>query len=221
MLILGFFSLGTKASDLNQQKKVWLQKVVADTALVEITSWPGLFIDLRYATVQNFMKKDIYSGLDRAYLHKDAGVKLKKALKILKKTKPELRLKILDALRPHWAQKHLWAMVRGTPDRIYVSNPAHGSIHSYGMALDITLADSNGVDLDMGTEFDDLSLASQPQQESAMLAQGVLNQTQINNRKILRSIMVQAGFYQLPTEWWHFNAMPSVWVRENMEFKDY
>ena len=97
----------------------------------------------------------------------------------------------------------------------YVSNPKNGSLHNYGAAVDITVAKKNGVALDMGTPYDFFGEAAEPQLESILLANGTLTAIQIQNRKILREVMVKAGFIQLPTEWWHYNACP----REDAKIK--
>ena len=88
----------------------------------------------------------------------------------------------------------------------YVSNPKNGSLHNYGAAVDITVATKNGVALDMGTPYDFFGEAAEPQLENILLANGTLSELQIQNRKILREVMVKAGFVQLPSEWWHYNS---------------
>jgi D-alanyl-D-alanine dipeptidase len=69
---------------------------------------------------------------------------------------------VLDALRPQRVQQELWDALEGTELRMYLANPERGSIHSFGMALDITLLDGEGRELDMGTGFDDMTELSHP-----------------------------------------------------------
>ena len=88
-------------------------------------------------------------------------------------------------------------------------------MHNFGLALDLTLKDSNGVILDMGTDFDSFEAAAGKQGEKEALKTGRLSTEQVKNREILRQIMKKAGFIALPSEWWHFNAYPSKYVREN------
>ena len=88
----------------------------------------------------------------------------------------------------------------------YVANPQEGSIHNYGAAVDLTIADTTGRPIDMGTEFDYFGVLAYPTKEEDMLAQGKLTSKQIANRQLLREVMTQAGFSPITTEWWHFNA---------------
>ena len=88
----------------------------------------------------------------------------------------------------------------------FVSNPALGSLHNFGAAVDLTIADSTGKPLDMGAGYDDPSLIAYPSQESYFLSTGELSEEQVGNRRLLRKVMGMAGFYNIQTEWWHFNS---------------
>ncbi len=182
---------------------------------VEITSLEGLVLDLRYGTFENFSGHDLYCGGKRAFLHRDAEKKLKKAIQILKQDFPGFTFVIFDAARPLYAQEALRKTVRNTPYSHFVSSPNPGGMHNFGLALDLTLKDSNGVILDMGTDFDSFEAAAGKQGEKEALKTGRLSTEQVKNREILRQIMKKAGFIALPSEWWHFNAYPSKYVREN------
>jgi D-alanyl-D-alanine dipeptidase len=72
--------------------------------------------------------------------------------------------------------------------------------------VDVSIADENGELLDMGTEYDYFGEEAQPELEGKMLAEKKLTAHQVENRKLLRSIMKKAGFRVLPSEWWHFNS---------------
>jgi len=85
--------------------------------------------------------------------------------------------------------------------------------HNYGFAIDISLEDDNGHELDMGTGFDDFSPLSRPDQERKNREAGKLTQEQLDHRLLLRRIMSQAGFVQLPIEWWHYDALTKEEVR--------
>ena len=87
----------------------------------------------------------------------------------------------------------------------YLSDPKTGGLHNYGLAVDISILNKKGKELDMGTPFDFMGELASPQCETKMLASGKLTQEQIDNRKLLRYIMNKAGFYAIPYEWWHFN----------------
>ncbi len=122
-----------------------------------LSSIAGIKVDLRYQSVDNFVGRDLYSPLDCAWLHRDSAAGLEAAVASLTKTHADYTLLVLDALRPQRVQEALWAALEGTELRMYLANPVVGSIHSYGMAIDITIVDRHGHELDMGTPFDDLT----------------------------------------------------------------
>ena len=124
----------------------------------------------------------------------------------LARERADLRLLVLDALRPQRVQEQLWDALQGTDLLGYLANPVRGSIHSFGMAVDITLVDQNGDELAMGTPFDDLSERSHPALEEAMLSRGEITTRQIGNRQLLRDAMYEGGFKGINSEWWHFDC---------------
>lgn len=166
----------------------------------------GIGIDLRYATPHNFIGRDLYSPLDCAWLHREAAQAVERAAAWLAARGPGRTLLILDALRPHRVQEQLWEALAGTGLRMYLADPARGSIHSYGMAVDVTIVDEDGRELDMGTGFDDMTDLSHPALEPAMLAAGRLTAQQAANRQLLRDTMFGAGFVGINSEWWHFDC---------------
>ena len=166
----------------------------------------GIGFDLRYATPDNFVGRDLYSPYDCAWLHIDAAAALERAVEWLAQRKPDHKLLVLDALRPQRVQEQLWAALEGTELRIYLADPARGSIHSFGMALDITIVDEGGNELDMGSGFDELSERSHPVLESRMLEAGEIAPHHIANRELLRGAMFHAGFVGINSEWWHFDC---------------
>ena len=165
----------------------------------------GIEVDLRYATPGNFVGRDLYSPFDCAWLHRDAAAALERIVAWLAVRRPGATVLILDALRPQRVQEQLWAALDGTDLRGYLAEPSRGSIHSFGMAVDITLQDEAGREFDMGTGFDDLTDRSQPMREQEMLARGDITQAQIGNRQLLRDAMAHAGFVGINSEWWHFD----------------
>lgn len=171
-----------------------------------LTSIDGIAIDLRYATANNFVGRDLYSPFDCAWLHRDAAEALERVVAWLKEHRPGWTALVLDALRPQRVQQQLWDALEGTGLQMYLANPARGSIHSYGMALDITLLDEQGRELDMGTGFDDMTDLSHPALEEGFLAAGKLTEQQVANRRLLRDAMLGAGFVGINTEWWHFDC---------------
>jgi D-alanyl-D-alanine dipeptidase len=170
---------------------------------------PILRVHIRYADSSNFTGKPLYVGLRKCYLHPLALKKLEKAAALLSREHPHLRLLIWDCARPLHIQKYLWkkAPVPGTEKWKYLSNPTRGSLHNYGLALDLTLADSLGQPLDMGTDFDHFGVEAHPIMEEALHQSGKLSDVVLTRRRLLRRIMQAAGFNAIPHEWWHFNAV--------------
>jgi D-alanyl-D-alanine dipeptidase len=170
---------------------------------------PSIRVDLKYATSDNFMHKVLYSNLKRALLQKDVALRLAKVQEKLKSIHPNYSLLVYDAARPVSVQQKMWNALDTIPVKErskFVSNPANRSIHNFGAAIDLTIVDGNGKPLDMGAGYDDIRKIAYPSLESKFLASGELTQKQIDNRKLLRSVMSSEGFRNIPTEWWHFNA---------------
>ncbi|RCK53900.1 D-alanyl-D-alanine dipeptidase [Thalassospira profundimaris] len=161
-------------------------------ALVEITPQEyDVEIDIVYATDRNFTGAPIYLR-PACYLHQDAAACLKKASLMARRQGVKLRL--LDAFRPQEAQRALW---NHTPNADFVANPDIGSPHGRGVAIDLTLLDQNGKELDMGTGFDEMD------PKSYHGAEGI-SKTAESNRLLLLGIMVSAGFEFYHVEWWHY-----------------
>lgn len=171
-----------------------------------LSSIAGIAVDLRYASANNFVGRDLYSPFDCAWLHREAAEALEQVVAWLARERPGSTALVLDALRPQRVQEQLWEALAGTGLQMYLADPVRGSIHSYGMALDITLLDEAGVELDMGTGFDDMTELSHPALEEGFLLAGQLTAQQVANRRLLRAAMLQAGFLGIRTEWWHFDC---------------
>lgn len=166
---------------------------------------PSIDVDLRYATDRNFAGRVLYAGWDCAWLRAEAAAGLEAAAAWLAASRPGWRIRLLDALRPHRVQQALWAEVAGTPLQAYLADPARGSIHSFGMAVDVTLLSPQGREADMGSAFDEMSLLSHPAMNDEHLALGALSAAQVTERGWLHAAMVRGGFRGIPTEWWHFD----------------
>ncbi|NPV12485.1 MAG: D-alanyl-D-alanine dipeptidase [Ignavibacteria bacterium] len=152
-----------------------------------------ILVDVRYATENNFTGQKLYET-NKVYLIKEASESLVKVNQYLKK-KYNLRLKIFDGYRPLSVQKKMWAIM---PDERYVANPAKGSRHNRGCAVDLTLVDSLGNELDMGTPYDDFT-------EKSHIDYKNLPERVLQNRKILQEAMTKFNFLPMRTEWWHFD----------------
>jgi len=160
--------------------------------LIEVTPQDhGVLLDLAYATAANFTGAPVY-GRAACYLHPHALDKLERARDLAAPL--GLRLKIFDAFRPVEAQ---WALWRHTPDADFVADPRLGSTHGRGAAVDLTLTDETGADLDMGTGFDDFSpRAHHGRTDVSPEAQ--------RNRALLLGLMTAAGWDFYGKEWWHY-----------------
>ena len=197
--------------------KKWIEFATTDSNMVEITHLKGLRMDLRYGTFNNVTGHDLYCGVQRAFIHKDALPKLKRAIKIMEREMPGATLVIFDASRPLYAQSALKRTVAGTPYSNFVSSGVTGGLHNYGLALDLSITDSEGNLLDMGTDFDSFERCAGEVGEADALQSGRLTEQQVSNRKILRSIMTRAGFVPLGSEWWHFNAYTRAYTKEHYQ----
>ncbi len=177
--------------------------------LIDIESiGPMILLDIKYSGTDNFLKTDIYGDYNKAFVQPEVAAKLLKAQNLLNKLRPGYRLLIFDAARPVKCQQMLWDALK-MPSREkgkYASNPARGSLHNFGAAVDLSIVDEKGKELDMGCCFDYLGPLAYPSLENKLLAEGKLTTTQVSNRKLLRSVMHQAGFFNIQTEWWHFNS---------------
>jgi D-alanyl-D-alanine dipeptidase len=169
---------------------------------------PGLHLDLRYASTHNVARRDLYQGEREAWLHEEAYSALHQAAQDLQGRRPGWKLRIYDAARPLSVQAELFALVKGTPQQAYVADPAHGSPHNYGMAVDLGLQDEQGWEMDLGTAFDSFEDLAQPQLENAFFRQGRLSGAQLDRRQLLRDLMQAHGFKAHPLEWWHFERRP-------------
>jgi len=190
------------------------EQTFIDSGLVKIQDvLPEVLVELKYSTTDNFLHFDVYGDLETAYLRQEALDKLKKAQELLKKDHPDYTLLVYDGARPHRVQFKMWEVLDVPNKRNYLSPPEKGSVHNYGCAVDLTVANGEGNALDMGTPFDFFGPLAQPQLETKFLASGELTQEQYDNRLILRKAMKGAGFYPIRTEWWHFNAFGSKTVK--------
>ena len=166
-------------------------------------------VDLKYASIDNFMRIKLYDKLTKAFLQKDVAERLAKCQAYLTSLNPNYHLLIYDAVRPVSVQWKMWKALDTVPisERVkFVSNPANGSIHNYGAAVDLTICDKRGIPLDMGAGYDDIRQIAYPRNEAQFLASGELTQEHVNNRNLLREVMSSQAFNNIQTEWWHFNA---------------
>jgi zinc D-Ala-D-Ala dipeptidase len=154
----------------------------------------GIVYDLRYATANNFMHRKMYpSNTRHTFMRLQAAYALAAVQQDLNKR--GLGLKIFDAYRPYAVTVRFWELVK---DERYVANPAKGSGHNRGLAVDLTIIDlATGAALDMGTGFDNFT-------DTAHHTFTQLPESVLQNRKLLKETMQKHGFSLLETEWWHY-----------------
>jgi len=158
----------------------------------ELKSEDGFVIDIKYATTDNFVKEKIYPCA-RFFLRPkvaDALIKVNKDLKT-----QGYRLKLFDGYRPRPAQQKLWDKV---PDPNYVAHPSKGSMHNRGVAVDLSLTDMTGKEINMGTPYD--FFGPEAHHDYTNLPKEVLQL-----RTKLKAIMEKHGFRSIRTEWWHYS----------------
>lgn len=162
------------------------------STLVDVNSGGRDFeLDLKYATPDNLTGAPIYAR-QQAYLHPDAAARLLQADRLARAL--GLTFRIHDAFRPREAHDYLWSIC---PDPEFVADPARGSPHSRGVAVDLALVDAAGQVLDMGTAFDAFEKASY-HGDTSICAEAQ------RNRFVLLGIMTAAGWDHNPQEWWHY-----------------
>jgi zinc D-Ala-D-Ala dipeptidase len=154
---------------------------------------PKIILDIRYATNNNFLGFTVYPKA-ACYVHKEVAEALNQVQAEL--SLMQLGLKVFDGYRPLSVQQIMWEAIH---DERYVSNPAKNKgRHTRGTAIDLTLVDCNGCELEMPTDFDDFT-------ERAHSDYPNVSKIAAYNRGFLRDMMVKHGFQGLSTEWWHFD----------------
>lgn len=161
---------------------------------------PGVVLDLRYASTRNFTHKRVYP-IARCLLRRAVAARLARVQARL--ARRGLGLELWDCYRPISVQQRFWKLV---PDPRYVARPVvrngkpvSGSKHNRGAAVDLTLVDARGRELEMPTDHDDFSAKAHLDYAGASAAAR-------RNRAILRRAMEAEGFTALATEWWHYDG---------------
>ncbi len=214
MIILGMTACGQKKNVITDKtietEKVSIQETITQKVTTqEITTEkepeddeyvlvnkyiPDIYVELRYATENNFTGVKIYDFTE-AYLRYGTVKKLAQVQKELKQQ--GYSLKIWDAYRPFEAQQKLWEVY---PDPNYVANPANGmKNHNLGGTVDITMVAADGSIIPMPTEFDDFSLKADRNYSD------IDNEEAVNNVMILQNTMENNGFTGYQGEWWDYS----------------
>lgn len=180
-----------------KKTKIYCQRIKEDSnyLMIELKDLiPDIQYELLYATPNNFTKKQLYHNDDATFLRLPAA-------KALRNVQSELQrlgygLKIYDAYRPYRVTERMWDLIK---DERYVANPAKGSGHNRGLAVDLTIIElATGRELDMGTSFDNFT-------DTAHHSFTFLSSAVLKHRTLLRTLMAKQGFKVLETEWWHYS----------------
>ena len=165
-----------------------------DEDLVKIRDYiPDALVDLRYATADNFTGQVIYEFTE-PYLRYGSVKKLMAVQEALREL--GLNMKIWDGFRPFSAQIKMWEVF---PDDTYVADPTIGaSNHNRGCAIDLTLVDKEGNELEMPSAFDDFSTQADRDYSDC-------TETAAQHAQLLEILMEKHGFKGYSGEWWHFN----------------
>jgi D-alanyl-D-alanine dipeptidase len=199
LLIVTFFVLFSCKSQVSlslMEKKN--RPTIADTTFVNLKDYSTDFVyDMKYATTDNFLKAKVYDCAECFLRLKTVKAMIEANKKFMKKG---YKIKLYDCYRPLDIQKKMWDIV---PNPQYVANPKKGSIHNRGGAVDITLVDKEGKELDMGTSFDFFGIEA---------SHGYLNVTEEvkKNRRLLKKIMKRNNFNSFDSEWWHYNLQSAL-----------
>ena len=163
--------------------------------------------ELKYATPDNFLKQAVYD-CGECYLRKNTAEALVKANKAF--IQLGYRIKLFDCYRPLSVQKKMWKILPGTH---YVANPAKGSKHNRGAAVDLTLVDAQGKELNMGTPFDFFG-------KEAHHTYTEHTKEVLENRKLLKETLNKYNFKSIYSEWWHYEYRPEMQSKvENFEWQ--
>jgi len=163
-------------------------------ALVDLQKFiPGIFIDVRYATENNFAKTKFYES-QKVFLRAPAAAALKKIQKEL--SQQNISLKIYYAYRPYSVTEKMWEFVH---DDRYAADPKSGSRHNRACAVDVTLVDlKTKKEFAMPTPYDNFTVKAHHSYSN-------LPRKILANRKLLKTIMTKFGFETITSEWWHYD----------------
>ncbi|GGB34351.1 D-alanyl-D-alanine dipeptidase [Oceanisphaera marina] len=197
--------------------------VEADDPLVPL----GL-VNTPLRSYPTYFHQNVPGAISECYIRRSVLYRLYKAARLLPSG---IELVVLDGWRPLIVQQHLYDVLFAAMSAHHVndsqpellsrirhfvappsSDPAAPSPHLTGGAVDIALCDSEGLFLDMGTEFDDISPWSYSAAFEAIEKPSAREAEVIENRRLLHSVMIQAGFTNLPSEWWHFDYGNQNWA---------
>lgn len=193
LVFIAFFFGMIAANAQNEAYEDPVLQQISDTTFVNLKDYSKEFIyDMKYATDDNFLKAKVYDCAECFLRLKTVKALIAANADFIKKG---YKIKLYDCYRPLSIQKKMWEIV-SNPE--YVADPKKGSIHNRGGAVDISLVDSKGKELDMGTAFD--FFGSKASHNYTNLSKKIKS-----NRLFLKEIMIKNGFNSFDSEWWHYN----------------
>lgn len=189
IIFLHFSGIAQHSDDFATVK----ESSVNDTTFVNLKQFSTSFVyDMKYATQDNFLKAKVYDCAECLIRLKTVKALVKANEVFIKKG---YQIKIFDCYRPLDIQNKMWQIVSNPK---YVADPKKGSIHNRGGAVDISLVKLDGSNVDMGTAFDFFGIEASHNYKK-------LPKEVIDNRELLRKVMVANGFNSFESEWWHYN----------------
>jgi len=210
LLLISLFLSFFKNSYANDIEEKFINAGLVDVKTIDAT----IQVDLVNSDPKkNYFRENYYDGLDKAYLRKEVAIKLLRAQALLKAKHSDYSLLILDAARPRSVSRKMYDKMKGTNFEKFVANTSKGSMHNYGIAVDITIVDGSGEEIDMGFNPFRRSTLELYWTYAKKKIGLELTSEQKNNRKLLADVMIKAGFIPLSFEWWHFNGMRKVEAR--------
>lgn len=185
--------ISCKSQNIGSVSQNKITSIINDTTFVNLKDYSQDFLfDMKYATSDNFLKSKVYDCAACFLRLKTVTALVKVNKKFMKKG---LRIKIFDCYRPLDIQKKMWKIVSNPK---YVANPVKGSVHNRGGAVDITLVDTTGKELNMGTSFDFFGIEASHNYPDVSLEVK-------KNRILIKTLMTSNGFNSFDSEWWHYN----------------
>lgn len=186
ILVSGVFAQNAPPKENNKREAHLVELITLDNTIK---------LDIRYATDNNFVGRAVYPEA-RAFLQKPAAKAVARVHKKLRKQ--GLGLVIFDGYRPWTITKLFWDVVP-EDKRKFVADPAKGSKHNRGCAVDLSIFDlKTGQPIEMPSGYDEFTERASPDYAGGTIQQRA-------NREMLRKLMEDEGFNVNPNEWWHFD----------------
>ncbi|BFM41485.1 M15 family metallopeptidase [Flavobacterium sp. CFS9] len=193
LFLFCLFFCGLSSNAQNESYSSEDNEEIADTTFVNLREYSSDFVyDMKYATEDNFLKAKVYDCAECLLRYKTVIALIAANRDFMK---DGCKIKIFDCYRPLSIQKKMWEIV-SNPE--YVADPKKGSIHNKGGAVDITLVNAKGEELEMGTNFDFFGIEASHNYKKFPVSVKA-------NRKYLKKVMLKNGFNSFDSEWWHYN----------------